>query len=442
MNVASLPVILYVLPVFMLLAAFSHPHWKRDALALGGLCLVYVTGGYAALILLALSVSLTWLTLRLSPRRSERHPHRTEIWLYAGIGLQVLLLLLARLLLGSQAVLPMLLCTLQGTECLSSHAAHKLKTPPLHSFFCYQCDMTRLPGGPVLSFPQYEQALAARAVSRQKIGSGASLCIRGLFQLICLSLPLRTVHAQIASGGYVQTALDAAAMMLTFYLMLLYQLKGLAQIGQGLGRMLGYDLPDSFDTPVMADSMQDFWARFLIPMQQWTKRVLLLEDRTFDAAGYFARTALLFGGIGLLFGRGGCGMIWGVCTAVFLTAERYRRQKRRFGQLPVTARRILTAAAVLLGMGTLGSDSLIDAFSCYRALLCINGIPLSDRIGYTLGTNWVPLCIAIAGLFPLRKLLPEENAWGRRLCAVCQPAAELVMLLFSYAELLSRYLRP
>ena len=442
MNVASLPVILYVLPVFMLLAAFSHPHWKRDALALGGLCLVSVTGGYAALILLALSVSLTWLTLRLSPRRSERHPHRTEIWLYAGIGLQVLLLLLARLLLGSQAVLPMLLCTLQGTECLSSHAAHKLKTPPLHSFFCYQCDMTRLPGGPVLSFPQYEQVLAARAVSRQKIGSGASLCIRGLFQLVCLSLPLQTVHSQIASGGNVQTALDAAAMMLTFYLMLLYRLKGLAQIGQGLGRMLGYDLPDSFDTPVMADSMQDFWARFLIPMQQWTKRVLLPEDRKFDAAGYFARTAMLFGGIGLLFGRGGCGMIWGVCTAVFLTAERYRRQKRRFGQLPVTARRILTAAAVLLGMGTLGSRSLFDAFSCYRALLCINGIPLSDRIGYTIGTNWLPLCIAIAGMFPLRQLLPEQNAWGRGLRAVCQPVTELVMLLFSYAELLSRYLRP
>ena len=239
MNVASLPVILYVLPVFMLLAAFSHPHWKRDALALGGLCLVYVTGGYAALILLALSVSLTWLTLRLSPRRSERHPHRTEIWLYAGIGLQVLLLLLARLLLGSQAVLPMLLCTLQGTECLSSHAAHKLKTPPLHSFFCYQCDMTRLPGGPVLSFPQYEQVLAARAVSRQKIGSGASLCIRGVFQLVCLSLPLQTVHAQIASGGYVQTALDSAALMLVFYMTLYYRLKGTALIGQGIARKIG-----------------------------------------------------------------------------------------------------------------------------------------------------------------------------------------------------------
>ena len=150
----------------------------------------------------------------------------------------------------------------------------------------------------------------------------------------------------------------------------------------------------------------------------------------------------MFGGIGLLFGRGSCGLIWGVCAAVFLTAERFRRQKRRFGLLPVTARRVLTAAAVLLSMAMLGSGTLYDAFSCYRALLCINGIPLSDRVGYLLGTNWMPFCIAIAGLFPLWQLLPEQKARSMVLRTVCQSAAELAMLLFSYAELLSRYLRP
>ena len=442
MSFASLPVMLYVLPAFALLTAFLRPQRKRDALALGGLCLVYVTGGTPALILLSISVSLTWLVLRLSPRKTGRHPHRTELWMYCGIGIQVLILLLARMLLGSQPILPLLLCTLQGTECLTQHAARKLKTPPLHSFFCYQCDMTRLPGGPVISFPAYEKLLSERSVSAKRIGEGASLCIRGLFQLVCLSLPLQTVHAQIASGGYVQTALDSVALMLVFYMTLYYRLKGTALIGQGIARMLGYELPDSFDHPVLADSMQAFWARFLVPMQQWTKRVLLPENAEYDPAGYFARTAVLFGGIGLLFGRGSCGLIWGVCAAVFLTAERFRRQKRRFGLLPVTARRVLTAAAVLLSMAMLGSETLYDAFSCYRALLCINGIPLSDRVGYLLGTNWMPFCIAIAGLFPLRQLLPEQKARSRVLRTVCQSAAELAMLLFSYAELLSRYLRP
>lgn len=443
MSFASLPVLLYVLPAFALLTAFLRPNRKPDALAIGGLCLVYVTGGFPALILLGLSVSLTWLILRLSPRETKKHRRRARIWLTCGIGIQILILLLARLLLGSQPLLPLLLCTLQGTECLYEHTKGRLKIPPLHSFFCYQCDMARLPGGPVMRFPDYGEMLKSRSVSRERIGQGASLCIRGLFQLVCLSLPMQAIHAQLATGGLVRTALDAVTMMLVFYMTLYYRLKGTAQIGQGIALMLGYALPDSFDRPILADSMQSFWARFLVPMHDWTKRVLLPEDAPYDPAGYFVKAALLFGGIGLLFGSSFCGMIWGVCTAGCLTLERVRRHRKKHAELfPVTARRVLTAAAVLLGMGMMGSRTLFDAFGCYASLLCINGIPLSERAAYLLGTNWVPFMLALAGLFPLKKLLPEPSGWGKWLRMICQPTAELAMLLFSFAELLSRYLRP
>ena len=443
MSFASLPVLLYILPAFSLLTALSHPHWKPDALALGGLCLIYATGGTPALILLGVSVGLTWLILRLSPRETARNRRRARLWLTCGIGVQILMLLLARLLLGSQPLLPLLLCSLQGAECLYEHTRGKMKIPPLHAFFCYQCDMTRLPGGPVMRFPAYGELIAARSVSAKSVGQGASLCIRGLFQLVCLSLPMQTIHAQLASGGLIRTSLDAVMMMLVFYMMLYYRLKGTARIGQGIACLLGFRLPDSFDRPILADSMQAFWSRFLMPMHQWVKRVMLPEDQPFDPAGYFMKTALLFGGIGLLFGSSVCGLIWGVSTAVYLTVERTGKQrKKRSELLPLPARRALTAAAVLLGMGMMGSRTLYDAFSCYLSLLCINGIPLSDRAAYLLGTNWVPFVFALAGLFPLKKLLPEPKAWSKWLRMFCQPAAELAMLLFSFAELLSRYLRP
>lgn len=442
MSFASLPVILYVLPLFFLFTAISHPFWKQDALAVGGLAVVYMTGGYPALILLGLSVSLTWLILRLSPRKADGHLHRAELWLYVGVGLQALILLLGRILLGNQPLLPLFICALQGVECMSEHANNRLKIPPLHAFFCYQCDMTRLPAGPVLSFPDYEKMVAERSVSAEKVGRGASMCIRGLFQLVCLSLPMQALHAQLASGGTIRSALDAGVMMLVFYMMLYYRLKGTARIGQGIAAMLGYDIEDSFQDPVLASSLHEFWERFLVPMHQWTKRVLLPDQTEKDPAGYFARTALLFGGIGLLFGSSGCGMIWGVGTALCLTAEHRLEQKTKLKQLPVTARRLLTVAVVLLGMGMMGSRTLFDSFGCYGALLCINGIPLTDRTGYLLGTNWVAFLIAFAGLFPLKRLLPEQKNWSRGVRKVFAPAAELAMLLFSFTELLSRYLRP
>ena len=217
MNVASLPVILYVLPVFMLLAAFSHPQWKRDALALGGLCFVYVTGGTPALFLLSISVSLTWLVLRLSPRKSSRHPHRAEAWMYCGIGIQVLILLLARMLIGSETILPLLLCTLQGSECLAEYAARRLKTPPLHAFFCYQCDMTRLPAGPVLKYETAVQLRAERQVTAKRVGSGAARCIRGLFQLVCLALPMFGMQNALKIGTVLRSSADAVLAAVSFY---------------------------------------------------------------------------------------------------------------------------------------------------------------------------------------------------------------------------------
>ena len=137
-------------------------------------------------------------------------------------------------------------------------------------------------------------------------------------------------------------------------------------------------------------------------------------------------------------------MIWGVSTALFLTLERIRRhrKKQRFTALPLTARRILTAAAVLLGMAMMGSRTPFDAFGCYAAMLCINGIRLSDRVAYLLNTHWASVCIALAGLLPLRQLMPTENVWSERVRQIAQPLAELAMLLFAFSELLSRYLRP
>lgn len=442
MNFASFPVICYLLPAFALLTAFSGEKWKRDALAFGGLFYVWVAGGCTALLLMLASAGCAWLQIRLSPRKEGGHHRRAELWLYAGIAIQAVLLLICRMQIGGMQMLPLLICALQSVECMSEHANNRLKIPPLHAFLCYSFDLTRLPCGPVLSFPESEQIRENRAVTAEKIGQGASLCIRGLFQLICLSLPLAQLHGQIASGGSVRTVLDALALMAVFYLMLYYRLKGTAQIGQGLAKMLGYDLPDSFDSPVTAGSVRQFWARFLVPMHDWVKRVLLPPQSAQDAAGFFARTALLFGGIGLLFGRGGCGLLWGAGMALLLTAEKYRKRRILPRSFPAAGRRLLTAVVILLGMGMLGSRSIFDGVACYGALLGIDGIPFSDQTGYLLRTNWFVIAVSAAGLFPLKQLVPEGKARVRIIRSACVYAAEAVMLLLAYSELLSRYLRP
>ena len=176
MTFASLPVILYVLPLFVILTAILPAQWKSAVPALGGLAAVWITGGFPELILLLLSVSSAWLVIRLQPKKSEAHHHRAEFWLYTGVGIQAVLLLLGRLMLDDLALVPLVICAMQGTECMSDHANNRMHIPALFSFFCFQCDMTRLPAGPVLNYGEAERLRAERKVTAENIGKGAARC--------------------------------------------------------------------------------------------------------------------------------------------------------------------------------------------------------------------------------------------------------------------------
>lgn len=442
MTFASLPMILYILPLFVILTAIVPERWKSGALALGGLAAVWMTGGFPALILLLISVSAIWLVIRLQPKKTESHHHRAELWLYAGLGIQAVILLLGRMMLSGMALIPLVICAMQGAECMSEHANNRFRIPALRSFFCYQCNMMRLPAGPLLDYHSAERISAGRHVTAARIGEGASCCIRGLFQLVCLSIPMFRLQDAMRTGTVLRSAADATLAAVSFYFSLYYGLKGTAEIGQGLARMLGYSYPDSFDTPVLAVSLRDFRMRFLKPLYQWTERVLHLDEGTADAAGYFARLALLLGGLGIVFGRGGTGLLWGVLAALLLTAEHVYRVRKHF-QFPAMLRRLLVAAAVLLGTGLLRCRSIGECFNFYAALFGLNGLRLSDTAAYLIRQNWLLLLLSAAGLFPLREKLHQLPA--RRpvgiFYAVIKALAELLMLLWAYSELLSRYLR-
>ena len=116
------------------------------------------------------------------------------------------------------------------------------------------------------------------------------------------------------------------------------------------------------------------------------------------------------------------------------------RPDRKVRHLPVQLRCALTALLVLLSMGLLCSDSLTDSFSFYGALIGVSGISFSNTAGYLARTNLIPLLFCALWMFPLRRLLKRFDA-GKLPVRILRAAAELLMLLAAYSELLSRYLR-
>ena len=434
MTFASLPMILYILPLFTLAAALVPEARKQGVLALGGVAVVWATGGFAAFLLMLLQVSISWLILRLAPRRDGEHHHRADLWLYAGIGVQIVFLILGKLLLTRMLLIPLLFAALQSIECLTLRANRKMSVPALYDFLCYQYDMTRLPSGIVLSFSEAVKLQENRKISGGMVGSGASKCIRGLFRIVCMALPMYAVVSALTPV----TIFDALLKVLCFYFMLYHGLGGISRIGQGIAQMLGILLPDMFNDPILAQTPREFRERFCTPVYAWSERMLMQREKM-EPAGCFLRLSVLLGGIGLLFGSGTSGLSWGVLAAGVLTYD-ICRPDRKVRHLPVQLRCALTALLVLLSMGLLCSDSLTDSFSFYGALIGVSGISFSDTAGYLARTNLIPLLFCAVWMFPLRRLLKRFDA-GKMPVRILRAAAELLMLLAAYSELLSRYLR-
>lgn len=434
MTFASLPMILYILPLFTLAAALVPAARKQGVLALGGVAVVWATGGFPAFLLMLLQVSISWLILRLAPKRDGEHHHRADLWLYIGIGIQPVFLILGKLLLSRMLLIPMLFCALQSIECLTLHADRKMSVPALYDFLCYQYDMTRLPAGIVLSFSEAESLQQSRKISAGMVSSGASKCIRGLFRFVCMALPMYTVVSALTPV----TVFDALFKALCFVFMLYHGLGGLSRIGQGIAQMLGIKLPDCFNEPLLAQSPRELRERFFTPLYAWSERMLMQQEKL-EPAGCFLRLSVLLGGIGLLLGHSGCGLSWGVLAAGILTYD-ICRPERRTKHLPMQLRSFLTALLALVSTGFLCSSSLTDSFSFYGALIGISGVSFSDTAGYLARTNLIPMLFCAAGMIPLRGRLKRLGGGGLPV-RILRAAAELILLLAAYSELLSRYLR-
>ncbi len=451
MTLTALPVLLYVIPAVMLLAAVVPPRRKPTVLGLGGLAYEFATGGIAGLTLTLLSVCGAWLVLRLMFSSGSNGAvnvlsgRQSRLRLSFGICWQAALLIAGKFLLTPAALLPVLLCAMFGIECMHMRAAHGMQIPPLIACLNEACSMPHFWAGPVMQHQTMQDAVHTRKVTAEAVGAGAGLCIRGLFQTVLLSMPMMTLLHELDSYVSPLTAADAWLTLIVFYCAVYHGLRGAVRLGVGLAMMLGLqgEMPEAA-YPIGAASLKEYWSRSIGSAAAWANRVLLHDVRETDTGRYFVRVLLFFGSVGTLLGNGWCGLFFGAAQAGLLTFSKLPAVSKRLHLLPKLLRQIGTALLVLLGMGLLKSSSLPELFAHAGALLGVNGGSLSGAARYLCGTHAVPLLLSVVLLFPVVPAVSRrirDIPQVRKAAAICMPAAELGVLLCCMAELLSHYLR-
>jgi D-alanyl-lipoteichoic acid acyltransferase DltB (MBOAT superfamily) len=164
---------------------------------------------------------------------------------------------------------------------------------------------------------------------------------------------------------------------------------GYTDMAIGIALLLGYRLPENFNRPYTATSVQDFWSRWHMTLSRWLRDYLFapLTGRRTD------RPLRVYGGIvlvmllaGLWHGAAWTFVAFGAVHGVAMAVERFRRVRRRARGRPAPARtpvrlalqRVVTFHIVCLGWVFFASGSVSSALRLLRGLVTQWTTPVSS----------------------------------------------------------------
>jgi D-alanyl-lipoteichoic acid acyltransferase DltB (MBOAT superfamily) len=200
--------------------------------------------------------------------------------------------------------------------------------PSLLDFVNYLLPFHMLAAGPIAKYEEF-RAADLGSTTGEDLLVGLERISTGLFKKFVLAASLKLIFL----SGYEQPNWGYRFLeMQVSYLWLYLDFSGYSDIAVGVGRLLGFRVPENFDRPLLARNLIEFWQRWHItlsnfvkteifmPLQFFLMRGKMLENRPLLAASIsFCAAFVLCGlwhGISLRFA------LWGLVHGVGVTACR------------------------------------------------------------------------------------------------------------------------
>ncbi len=238
----------------------------------------------------------------------------------------------------------------------------------------------RVIAGPLVSGADFEAQLTKRKLSAAKFSDGMLLFVRGLAKKVILGEAMYTAYETIAAFPKGEISVMSAWLgCITFALQMYFSFGGYCDMASGLGRMLGFELPDNVDHPCMAVSIMDFWSRWMKTLWKWFCSYVYLPLCGGNPTGSIGFLSLLVTWIliGLWHGLNFTFVIWGIYFAVLLFAEGFLLGEA-LEKIPGFIRWILTTIFLMISWVFFFSPSVGEAASYMGRMFGIGSHGLAD----------------------------------------------------------------
>jgi alginate O-acetyltransferase complex protein AlgI len=166
-----------------------------------------------------------------------------------------------------------------------------------------------------------------------------------------------------------------------------FDFSGYSDMAIGLARMLGFRLPENFNSPYISQSITEFWRRWHITLSFWFRDYIFLPlaystSRKLpkehywgiraDKVIYLIATTVTFLLCGFWHGAAWTFIVWGAYMGIFLIADRLFLLKylRKSGKIPSIA---ITFFLLMIGWLIFRAQTLDEAWFLIRRLFTFQG---------------------------------------------------------------------
>lgn len=321
MVFSSIEFIYFFFPLFLLIY-YIVPVRGRNFWLFAGSMVFYTVGSVknpVHILLFAASVMINYFLGRLIEKRGGK------AWFLCGISLNVIYLgvfkyLLRPLPIGIsfytfQAI--SYLCDVRKQKC----AAEK----SFVNFGAYLSMFPQLIAGPIVQYPSIKQQLHERTYGFQDFIQGLQIFVLGLGSKVLLANRVGVLWSQLSVIGYESISTPLAWLGLLAYTFQIYfDFWGYSLMAIGLGKMLGFDLPQNFDAPYLSTSMTEFWRRWHITLGSWFREYVYIPlGGNRGSRGRSYRNLLIVWLLtGIWHGAGWNFVLWGLILFGFIAVEK------------------------------------------------------------------------------------------------------------------------
>ena len=243
---------------------------------------------------------------------------------------------------------------------------------------------------------QFDERPYARPDAAERVARGVMLLVFGLAKKVFLGDPLSEYVNPVflaAAQGKAPSVIEAWSATLGFTFQIYFDFSGYTDMALGLALLFGIVLPQNFDAPYRATSLQDFWRRWHMTLSRFLRDYLYVPlggSRHGLAVQLFALFATMALG-GLWHGAGLTFVAWGVAHGLGLGAGVLWRKAGL--RMPELAGWAITFAFVVLAWVLFRATTFESAILIYKALFGF--APLG--VGFRWRTLALAAAVAIVG---------------------------------------------